>query len=260
MNDQVIILTGASSGIGAALAKQLGARGACLALAARDAARLQQVAAGIPNVLIVPTDVTDSAACQALVEKTVSHFGRLDILINNAGISMWTPFAQVSDWSIFEQIMRVNYFGSLYCTRAALPYLKQSRGLIVVVSSLAGKTGVPTRSGYAASKHALHGFFDSLRIELLGTGVDVSILCPDFVTSEIRERAFGADGKPLGISPVKEAEVMSAEECARQMIVAIQHRSREVLMSRRGRIGQWLKLIAPGWIDRIAANAIREGK
>jgi len=260
MKDKVIILTGASSGIGAELAKQLGAMGACLVLAARDEARLKAVAESCPGALVVPTDVTDQSACQALVQKTVQHFGHLDILINNAGISMWTTFEEVRDLSIYESIMRVNYLGSLYLTHYALPHLKASKGLIVVVSSLAGKTGVPTRTGYSASKHALHGFFDSLRIELLGTGVDVSIICPDFVTSEIRIRAFGPDGKPLGKSPVKEAEVMSTEECARQMIHAISKRQREFLMSRRGRIGQWIKLIAPKMIDKIALKAIREGK
>lgn len=128
------------------------------------------------------------------------------------------------------------------------------------MSSIAGKTGVPTRTGYAASKHALHGLFDSLRIELLGTGVDVTLICPDFVTSEIRKRAFGADGKPLGVSPVKEAEVMSTDECARQIIRAMSRRQRELIMGRRGKIGQWIRLVAPGLIDNIARRAIERGK
>jgi short-subunit dehydrogenase len=260
MKDKVIILTGASSGIGAEMAKQLGAMGACLVLAARDEARLKAVAKEWPGALVIPTDVADQAACQALVEKTVHHFGHLDILINNAGVSMWTPFEEVKDLSIYETIMQVNYLGSVYLTHYALPHLKASKGLIVVVSSLAGKTGVPTRTGYSASKHALHGFFDSLRIELLETGVDVSMICPDFVTSEIRVRAFGPDGKPLGKSPVRETEVMTTQECARQIIRAISKRQREFLMSRRGRIGQWIKLIAPTVIDKMALKAIREGK
>jgi short-subunit dehydrogenase len=181
-------------------------------------------------------------------------------LINNAGISMWTPFDQLQDLAILDRIMRVNYLGAAYLTYYALPHLKQTRGRLVAVSSLAGKYGVPTRSGYAASKHAMVGFFDSLRIELLETGVSVTIVYPGFVTSEIRERAFGADGQPLKQSPVRESEVMSAEECARIMIDAIARRKREAVMTLRGKLGQWLKLIAPGLVDKVARKAIEEGK
>ena len=138
--------------------------------------------------------------------------------------------------------------------------MKQTRGRLVAVSSLAGKNGVPTRSGYAASKHAMVGFFDTLRIELMGTGVSVTIIYPGFVTSEIRERAYGADGQPLGKSPVRETEVMSAEECARIMIKAIAQRKREEVMTLRGKLGKWLKLIAPGLVDQVARRAIEEGK
>jgi short-subunit dehydrogenase len=138
--------------------------------------------------------------------------------------------------------------------------LKQTHGRLAAVSSLAGKNGVPTRSGYAASKHALVGFFDSLRIELLETGVSVTLIYPGFVTSEIRERAYGADGQPLGKSPVRESEVMSAEECARIMINAMAKRKREEMMTLRGKLGQWLKLFAPRMADNVARNAIEEGK
>jgi short-subunit dehydrogenase len=154
----------------------------------------------------------------------------------------------------------VNYLGSAYLTAYAIPYLKQTRGRIVAVSSLAGKNGIPTRSGYAASKHAMVGFFDSLRIELAETGVSVTLIYPGFVTSEIRERAFGADGQPLMKSPVREAEVMTAEECARIIIKALARRKREEVMTARGKLGLWVKLIAPGMVDRMARKAIEEGK
>ncbi len=262
--DNVVILTGASSGIGREVARQLAGQGAWLALAARDAQRLEEVAAECRQrggrAMGARTDVALESECRVLIEKTVAEYGRIDTLINNAGISMWTPFDQLQDLSILEDIMRVNYLGAAYATYYALPYLKQTRGRVVAVSSLAGKNGVPTRSGYAASKHALVGFFDSLRIELLETGVTVTLIYPGFVTSEIRERAFGADGKPLGKSPVREAEVMAAEECARIMIKAIAQRKREEVMTRRGKLGQWLKLIAPGAVDRVARKAIEEGK
>jgi NAD(P)-dependent dehydrogenase (short-subunit alcohol dehydrogenase family) len=151
--------------------------------------------------------------------------------------------------------MRVNYFGSLYCTHATLPHLKQSKGLIVVVSSLAGKTGVPTRTGYAASKHALHGFFDSLRIELLGAGVDVTIICPDFVTSEIRKRAFRGDGKPLGISPVKETEVMPTTNAPARSSGDVAP-TREFIMSRRGKSASG-QAARPGMIDKLRLSDSR---
>lgn len=260
----VVILTGASSGIGRAAAWQLAEQGAWLALAARDAERLEQVAAECRQrggrAVTVKTDVAIEQECRNLIARTAAEYGRIDTLINNAGISMWTPFDQLQDLSTLDTIMRVNYLGAAYCTYHALPYLKETRGRLVAVSSLAGKNGVPTRSGYAASKHALVGFFDSLRIELAGTGVSVTIIYPGFVTSEIRERAFGADGKPLQHSPVHESEVMSAEECAHLMLRAVARRKREEVMTLRGKVGQWAKLVAPGLVDKLARRAIEAGK
>ncbi len=173
---------------------------------------------------------------------------------------MWARFDEIQDLALIEQIMRVNYFGSIYCTYYALPYLKETRGRIVGISSLAGKTGVPTRSGYAASKHAMAGFFDTLRIELADAGVSVTMVYPGFVATELRERALGADGKPLGRSPVREAEVMTAETCARLIVRLAAHRKRELVMTLRGQLGLWLKLIAPGAVDRVARKAIEEGR
>lgn len=262
--DNVMIITGASSGIGRELALQLADPGAWLTLAARDVDRLQTVAADCRQrggrALAVPTDIVSEQGCQNLISATVAEYGRIETLVNNAGISMWTPFEQVQDLSMFETIMRVNYLGAVYCTYYALPYLKRTHSRLVAVSSLAGKNGIPTRSGYAASKHAMVGFFDSLRIELAETGVSVTLIYPGFVTSEIRARAYGADGKPLGKSPVREAEVMSAEECARITVKAMARRKREEVMTLRGKLGQWMKLIAPDVVDRLARKAVEEGK
>ncbi len=262
--DNVVVVTGTSSGIGREVAYQLADQSACLALAARDVDRLQAVAeecrARGGRALGVKTDVAVESDCQALIDRTVAEYGRLDTLINNAGISMWTLFEQLQDLSILDTIMRVNYLGAVYCTYYALPHLKKSRGRLVAVSSLAGKTGVPTRTGYAASKHAMVGFFDSLRVELAGSGVTVTLIYPGFVTSEIRQRAYGADGKPLGKSPVREAEVMTTEECARMMLKTMAQRKREEVMTLRGKLGQWMKLIAPGLVDRVARRTIEEGK
>jgi short-subunit dehydrogenase len=148
----------------------------------------------------------------------------------------------------------------VYCTRHALPYLRETRGRIVGVSSLAGRVGVPTRTGYSASKHAMAGFFDSLRIELADSGITVTMIYPGFVATGIRENATGPDGKPIRISPVKEGDVMSVEDCARRIVTAIERREREVIMTARGKLGQWLKLIAPGLVDRIAKRAVETGR
>jgi short-subunit dehydrogenase len=262
LTGQRIILTGASEGIGRALALALASAGARVALAARDRGRLESLAqecrARGAEAVAVPTDVSNEQDCEWLVAETVKAFGGVDVLIHNAGVTMWSRFDALQDLSIFETLMRVNYLGPVHLTSQALPHLKQSKGLIVAVASLAGLTGVPERSGYAASKHAMIGFFDSLRIELAGSGVDVSVIAPDFVVTEIHKRAIGPDGQPLGESPMKELKIMTAADCATRIMRAIEGRERLVLMSARGKLGRWLKLFAPSLIDRIAAKAIRE--
>jgi len=264
MKDNVVIITGASKGIGAELARQLAAKGARLVLAARNEKELEAVAdacrkAGA-SVVTVKADVSVERDCQAIVAGALIAFGRIDTLVNNAGVSMWARFEDIEDVSVLERIMRVNYMGAVYCTRHALPHLRESRGRIVGISSLAGRTGVPTRTGYAASKHAMTGFFDSLRIELAGSGVTVTMVYPGFVSTGIRENATGPDGKPIRVSPVREGEVMSVEDCARRIVRAIGRRERDVVMTARGRMGLWLKLFAPGLVDRIARRAIERGR
>ncbi len=156
----------------------------------------KEVEAKGATAVVVPTDVSEVKDCKDLIEKTISEFGCLDVLVNNAGRTMWTTLEDMAEPSIIEQLMRINYFGAAYCTYYALSHLKKSKGRIVGISSLAGLNGMPTRTGYSASKHAMFGFFDSLRIELMGTGVTVTMIAPDFVLSEIHRRAFGKDGKP----------------------------------------------------------------
>jgi short-subunit dehydrogenase len=182
------------------------------------------------------------------------------VLVNNAGIGMVARFDETADLAAFDRLMRVNYLGSVYPTRHALPHLKRSRGQIVAISSLAGLSGVPLRSAYAATKHAQIGFFDSLRIELQGSGVSVTVIAPYWVRSEIRRRALGPDGRPLGTSPVMEDVVMTADECARRIVRAMERRQRLLVMTLKGKLGRWLKLVAPGLVDRIAERAVREGK
>ncbi|MDP8998613.1 MAG: SDR family oxidoreductase [Myxococcota bacterium] len=258
------VITGASSGIGEALAYVYGSRGQNVVLAARSRAEIERVAASCERAggkaLALPTDVVELEQCRALVDKAVERFGGVDVLVNNAGISMSARFDQVTDMTIFERIMRVNYLGSVYCTHATLPHLKRSRGLIVAISSLTGKTGVPTRSGYAASKHAMQGFFDSLRIELARTGVDVLVASPGFVKTGIRDRVLGPDGKPrtAGRRDTHDRDTMSLAECTRILARAIDRRDREVVMTASAKIGMWVKLVAPDLVDRISMRAMRE--
>ncbi|GAB4198378.1 MAG: SDR family oxidoreductase [Coleofasciculaceae cyanobacterium] len=272
--NKTFVITGASAGIGRELAIQLAQQGANLVLAARNQAALETTAdacieAG-GKAIAVPTDVTDSDACRHLIESGVNALGAIAPsgqrkaiagLVNNAGISMWSKFDQVTDLSIFENIMKVNYLGAVYCTRYALPYLKESQGLLVAISSLCGKTGIPTRSGYVASKHAMQGFFDTLRIELRHTGVDVLVVSPGFVATDIRQRVLSADGQPIDASLSNEQQqAMPVEDCARQIVRAMQQRKRELVMTPKGRLGLWLKLIAPELVDRIAAGAVSSQK
>ena len=257
-----IILTGASEGIGRALALALVSAGARVVLAARDAERLETLVLECRGrggqALAIATDVTNAQDCDWLVAETLKAFGGIDVVVHNAGITMWSRFDALTDLSIFERLLDVNYLAPVRLTALTLPHLKESKGLIVAVASLAGLTGVPERSGYAASKHALIGFFDSLRIELAGSGVGVCVIAPDFVVSEIHKRAIGPDGQPLGLSPMMQAKIMTAENCAARIVRAIGKRERLVLMSTRGKLGRWLKILAPSLIDRIAARAIRQ--
>jgi short-subunit dehydrogenase len=258
---KVVVLTGASEGIGRSLALSLASAKAHLVLAARSAERLaslsQECIARGAQVLRVPTDVSRRADCTALIDATLARFGTIDVLLHNAGSTMWSRLDELEDPELLERLMRTNYLGAAWLTWRALPALAVTRGRIVAISSLAGLVGVPTRTGYSASKHAMIGFFDSLRIELADQGVSVTVVAPDFVRSEIHRRAIGPDGKPLGVSPMKEAKIMTADECAQIILRATLARRRLVITSTRSRILRWLKLIAPGFVDRLAARAIR---
>jgi short-subunit dehydrogenase len=259
---KTVIITGASVGIGEELAVALASRGANLVLAARGAEALEKVKkrceqAGA-RAITVTADVAQPEDCQRMAGRAVEAFGGIDILVNNAGISMGARFEEITDLSIFERVMRVNYLGAVYCTHFALPHLKARQGLLVAISSLTGKTGVPTRTGYAASKHAMQGFFDSLRIELLGSGVDVLVVSPGFVATGIRDRALGPDGQPLRRSFRDESRgTMDVATCVALILKAIERREREVVMTAQGKVLQVLKLVAPGLVDRLAQRAFR---
>ncbi|HUQ20487.1 MAG TPA: SDR family oxidoreductase [Gemmatimonadaceae bacterium] len=262
-SNNVVVITGGSSGIGREIAYQLCAQKAQLVLAARDPMLLDAVVAECrkrgARAIGVTTDVSVEAECEVLIDRTLEEFGRIDTLINNAGISMRSRFDELGGVEPIERLMRINYFGAVYCTHYALPELKKSRGRIVATASLAGKTGVPTLSGYSASKHAMIGFFEALRIELEQNGVSVTIVCPGFVATDVASRAIGPGGKTLGKRSVLRSKVMPVAECARIIIDAAANRDREVVMTLRGKAGQWLKLAAPGVVDRIAIKTLEQG-
>jgi short-subunit dehydrogenase len=261
--NKVIIITGASEGIGRALTLELAPQMPKLVLAARNEDRLRELVDECEvvgaEVLVVPTDVTSESACKHLINAAVDRFGQIDVLVNNAGGTMWSLFEDVEDITIFERVMNLNYLSGVYCTYHAISQLKKTKGLIVGVSSVAGMTGVPTRTGYSASKHAQFGFFDSLRIELQDSGVDVTMIAPDFVVTQIHKRALKGDGEPMKDSPLKEGKVMTARECALLIVGGMERRQRLVIGSGRGKLGRVLKLIWPKKMDDIARKAISRG-
>lgn len=260
---KVIVLTGASQGIGKALALALAPQKPVLVLAARDVDALRAVEAECQalgaTTFLVRTDVTDEEQCRALIRRTVEATGALDVLIHNAGGGMNARFDQVRDVAVFEKLMRVNYLGPVYLTHEAVPHLKKSRGQIVVIASVAGLTGVPLRTAYAGSKHAVFGLFESLRIELEEFGVAVTMIAPDFVQSEIHKRAYGPDGNPVGDTTIAERKAMPAADCAALIVGAMECRQRLLITSWRGKLGRYARLVAPRLIDGIANRAIRRG-
>ncbi len=259
---KVIIITGASEGIGQALALQLAPQLPKLVLTARNESRLNDIASECEKVgaltSVISTDVSDKQACRRLIQHAIDTFGGIDVLVNNVGVSMRSTLDEVADLSIFERLMRINYFSSVYCTKYALPHLKKSKGRLVAVSSVAGMTGVPTRTGYAASKHAMIGFFESLRIELENSGVTVTIVAPDYVQSELHKHSFDAHGQPMMKNPMNRHTFLTAEACAGMIVKAMEKRQRLLMTSWRGYLGRIIRTIAPGVIDAIAKKSVEK--
>ncbi|MEP6739394.1 MAG: SDR family oxidoreductase [Caldimonas sp.] len=260
---EVIVITGASDGIGAEMARQWAAGGAgiALVLAARSVDKLETVAAACrergARLLVQRCDVGVQADCIALIGAAVAEFGRVDTLVNNAGMSSHARFDEVTDLAWYETLMRINHWGSVWCTHAALPHLKATRGRIVAVASLAGLVGVPGRTAYSGTKFAMVGFFEALRTELIEFSVSVTIAYPGVVATEIRRRGFGADGKAAGKSGLDEEGAMSVETCASLIVAGCAARKRNIVMTTSGKLGRWIKLIAPGLVDRMAIAALK---
>ena len=245
--DKVIIVTGASSGIGLAAVKLFVSLNAKVVMAARSLEKLEQIKAEMSdsaNVLCVKTDVAVEDDCKNLIQKTVETFGRIDVLINNAGISMRAMFSDL-DLDVIRRLMDTNFWGTVYCTKYALPYLLESKGSVVGVISTAGYLGLPGRTGYSASKFAIRGFLSTLRVEHRYDGLHVMVFAPGFTASNIRNTALLADGSPQGMTPRNEDKMMTAERVAQRMAYGLRFRKNEMLLTPVGKITKFFTFALP---------------
>lgn len=254
MKDKIVIITGASSGIGLACCLEFAKQGAKIVMAARNEAKLNEAATTVSalgaEVLPVVADVSNQEDCARLIKATVDRFGRIDVLINNAGISMRALFADL-DLQVLHNLMNINFWGMVYCTKYALPYLLKTKGSVVGVSSVAGMIGLPARTGYSASKFAMDGFLKTLRVENLYNDLHVMVAVPGFTNSNIRKTALGPDGKMQGETPREEGEMMSAEEVARRIRIGVEKRKRSVVLTFEGKVVDFLRRLCPATLDRI---------
>jgi NAD(P)-dependent dehydrogenase (short-subunit alcohol dehydrogenase family) len=259
-----IIITGASSGLGACLAREFARHGANLTLFSPEAEAQEQVAAQCrgdgTDACAVIGDVTQPADCQRLVQESVTHFGRVDYLIANAGISMWALFDQVEDLGVFRRLMEVNYLGALHCVHYALPELKKTRGMIVAISSIQAKIGVPMHTGYVASKHALQGFCETLRMELDGTGVDILTVMPHWLRgTDLRQHALSQDGTELGQSSRRHSsESVSLEDATAAIMESVRRRRRDLIIPWKLRALLALNQFFPALAESIIKGAVHK--
>lgn len=259
LKGKVVLITGGSSGIGMALVQESLKGGARVATCGRNRQKLVQAFpdADPQNLLLIEADVQDEAACSRMIQEILQKWGQIDVLINNAGISMRALFADV-DLRVLRELMDINFWGAVNCTKYALPALKAAKGVIVGVSSIAGYRGLPGRTGYSASKFAMQGFLEALRTELLHSGTHVMWVSPGFTSSNIRNVARSADGTAQGETPLDEGGLMSAEECARRILDAVQKRKRTVIMTGQGKLTVWLNKLFPGFTDKQVYNHFRK--
>lgn len=253
-DNKVVIITGASSGIGKACGYEFAKRGASVVLASRNIDELNSIVLDLKsygtNAIAVKVDVTNIDDCKNLIDEAIKAFGRIDILINNAGVSMRALFKDV-DLKVIRRLMEVNFFGALYCTKFAMSYILKSKGSIVGVSSIAGFHGLPGRSGYSASKFALQGFLETIRIENLKKGVHVMIAAPGFTATNVRLSALTATGEPQGISPRDEKKMMTPEKVAKKIANGIILKRRNIIMTFEGKLSILAQRFIPKTIDRI---------
>lgn len=254
LKNKTVIITGASSGIGRACAEEFARQGANLILGARQYVNLCSLAQELQKkynitAVAVQCDVTKEEDCKHLIEHAILTFKRIDILINNAGISMRALFKDL-DLSVLRSLMDVNFWGTVYCTKFALPELLKSRGSVVGVSSIAGYRGLPGRTGYSASKFAMNGFMEALRVENLKTGLHVMVAAPGFTASNIRNTALAKDGTQQGETSMDEGKMMSAEEVARNICSGVAARKRTLIMTNQGKLAVLMNKLIPAWVDK----------
>ncbi len=249
---KTVIVTGASSGIGEAVAREFARNGSSVMLAARSEDRLKRITGELRDqgydAVYMVTDVSREESCKELIAATISRFGRLDILVNNAGISMRAIFTDV-DLKVLHRLMEVNFWGTVYCTKYAIPYLIESKGSLVAVSSVAGFHGLPGRTGYSASKFAIHGFMETIRIENLRNGLHVMVIAPGFTTSEIRRHALTANGSEQGDSPRPEEKLKSPGFVGRKVLAGIRHKRRNMILTWDGKLTALFQRIVPRFVD-----------
>ena len=264
LNNKTVIITGASSGIGKALAYELAARGANLVLGARQFVTLCDVTSDIQKqfnvkALAVQCDVSVEEDCAHLVKQAILTFGKIDILVNNAGISMRALFNDL-DLKVLKTLMDVNFWGTVYCTKYALPEILKTKGSIVGVSSIAGYKGLPGRTGYSASKFAMNGFLDALRVENLKTGVHIMTACPGFTASNIRNSALNKSAQQQGESSLEEDKMMTANEVAKILANGIESRSRTLILTTQGKLTVFLSKFLPSLLDKLVYNVFAKEK
>ena len=264
LKDKTVIITGASSGIGKSLATEFAKRGANLILGARQFVTLCELAQSLEKefgikAVAVQCDVTHEEDCDHLIKQTLVTFGKIDILINNAGISMRALFND-ADVKVLKAVMDVNFWGTVYCTKYALPEILKTKGTIVGVSSIAGHKGLPGRTGYSASKFAMNGFLDALRVENIKTGINVITACPGFTASNIRNTALDQSGQQQGESTLHEEKMMTSDEVAKIIANGVENRARTLIMTGQGKLTVFLSKILPGLLDKLVYNTIAKEK
>lgn len=264
LKDKTVIITGASSGIGKALATEFAKRGANLVLGARQYVTLCEIAQSLEKqfnikAVAVQCDVVSESDCEQLIKQTILTFGKIDVLVNNAGISMRALFND-TDVNVLKSLMDVNFWGMVYCTKYAMPELLKTKGTVVGVSSIAGYKGLPGRTGYSASKFAMNGFLDALRVENLKTGVNVLTACPGFTASNIRNTALNKHGLQQGESTLHEEKMMTAEQVATIIADGVENHARTLVMTGQGKLTVLLSKILPAFLDKLVYNVFTKEK
>jgi short-subunit dehydrogenase len=264
LKNKTVIITGASSGIGKSCAEQFAKKGANLVLGARQYVTLCEVAQDLEKcygirAIAVQCDVSKESDCKDLIDQANNSFKRIDVLVNNAGISMRALFKDL-DLLVLRNLMDVNFWGTVYCTKFALPELLKNQGSVVGVSSIAGYRGLPGRTGYSASKFAMNGFLEALRVENLKTGLHVMIASPGFTASNIRNVALAKDGTSQGETSMNEAKMMSSDQVAEIIVRGVEQRKRSLVMTFQGKLTVFLNKVLPSWLDGLVYNHFTKEK